>query len=230
MQIVCYNKKEIKIKTKQIQGDFMGKRGYMQGACSDGTKLYFGHPYWSLLTPNDEDRRFVCTIWNKDGKKITPNGSSILSTITSLSNEQNGCLVANLDYKAYAYISLKDGRAYVFKGAWHIKDIAQGIGAVSYDGKYHFFDTGTGELDKVGYDSTHIINKNIRIVGDNNEWKVLLYGVSPSREMLELKNTTFKNYEEAYDRAMDFLSVANTKVIVGKGKIYEVPEGTFGKR
>ena len=26
MQIVCYNKKEIKIKTKQIQGDFMGKR------------------------------------------------------------------------------------------------------------------------------------------------------------------------------------------------------------
>ena len=85
-------------------------------------------------------------------------------------------------------------------------------------------------MDKVGYDSTHIINKNIRIVGDNNEWKVLLYGVSPSREMLELKNTTFKNYEEAYDRAMDFLSVANTKVIVGKGKIYEVPEGTFGKR
>lgn len=208
----------------------MEKRGYLQGICTDGTKLYFGHPYWTLMTTDDKEKRLVCTIWNEDGKKIQPKNSTKLSTITWLSNEQNGWLVAHLDGKACAYINLKEGKAYVFKGAWHIKDIEQGIGAVSFGGKYHFFDTNTRELDEKGYVSTNIINRNIRIVGGGNKWQVLFFNVSPSKKLLELQNTVFSTYNEAYKNAMDCISVADMKVVTGKCKIIEVPEGTFGKR
>ena len=207
----------------------MEKRDYLQGVCSDGTKLYFGYPYWTLIAPDDEEKRFVCDIWNKDGKKIQPTSNTKLTLITSLTNEQNGWIGANLDGKAYAYLDLKNNKAYIFKGAWHIKDIEHGIGAVSFNGNYHFFDTAKGELDEIGHEYAGIVNRNMRIIGDKNSWQVLFYGVSPNKELIEVKNSTYHNYKEAYEAGMYALSVSNPKA-VGKGKIIEVPEGTFGKK
>lgn len=208
----------------------MEKRGYLQGVCSDGTKLYFGHPYWTLVAPNDEEKSFDCDVWDKNGKKIQPVSKTTLTTITSLSNEQNGWLVANFDHKAYAYINLQDGKAFIFKGAWHIKDIEHGMGAVSFNGLYHFFDTEKEQLAEKGHEYVGVVNRNMRIVGDKDSWKVLFNGVSANQELLEVKNSTYPNYAQAYDAGLDALSVSNANVAVGKGKIIDVPAGTFGKK
>lgn len=181
--------------------------------------------YWTIKDPDGKEKKFKIVVFVKniltDKIKKKENVRKLpLKKMTWCSDVAEDYVSAIINDKQ-AYLDLKNDKAYIFDGAGELAPIKCGVGVVGFGFKHHFFDMESGQLDDIGYAVALVENRNLRIVGNGKSWRAILFGVSPTKSTLELREKIFSSYQEAQMSGLDAIKSAETKIGTG-GKILDI--------
>ncbi len=182
--------------------------------------------YWTIKNTDGREKKFQIIVFAKNMltdkiKRKEYRREVPLKKMTWCSDIKDDYVMATIDGK-YAYLDLKNGRAYIFVDAGELSPIKDGIGKVGFWGKHHFFDIENGQLDRIGYDVALVENRNLRIVGNGKSWRVILCGVSPTKTTIELNKKIFSSYNEALKSGLEAIKGAKNQTETAGCQILDV--------